>query len=58
MAKLYRLNKEFTLDLNRVLTMAVTEDGVRLTYLNSEEETIAPITAAQRDRLLDHWLGS
>jgi hypothetical protein len=58
MARLYRLNKEVTLDLNRVLTMAATEDGIRLTYLNAEEETITAITTAQRDRLLDHWLGT
>ena len=58
MANLYQLNKETTLDLDRVLTIAATEDGIRLTYLNSEEEIIAPITIAQRNRLLDHWLGT
>ena len=53
---MFRLNEKITLDLDRVLTIAAIKNGVRLTYLNSEEETIAPISSAQRDRLLDHWL--
>lgn len=56
MANWYRLNKEVTFDLDRVLSIAAIADGIRLTYLDREEQVIAPIPTSQRDRLLDHWL--
>ncbi len=57
MANLYRLNDQVTVDLDRILTIAAVDKGLRLTYINSEEETITALSPSERNRFFDHWLG-
>jgi hypothetical protein len=57
MARNFRLNRKITFDLDRILSVAAIENGVRLTFINGEQQLIAPIPSAERDRLFDCWLG-
>jgi hypothetical protein len=56
MANLYRLNDMVTVDMDRILTIAAVDKGIRLTYINSEEETITSISSSERNRFFDHWI--
>lgn len=56
MARTFRLNRRITLDLERILSVAAVEGGIRLTYVNGEQETVAPISRRDRDRFFDRWL--
>ena len=56
MANLYRLNDQVTVDLDRILTIAAVDKGIRLTYINSDEETITALSSSERNRFFDHWL--
>jgi len=56
MAQNYRLTDEITLDLDRILTIAATSNGIRLTYHNGDQQVIAPLPEEERRRFFDQWL--
>ncbi len=56
MAQNYRLTDEITLDLDRILTIAATSNGIRLTFYNGDQQVIAPLPEEERRRFFDQWL--
>ena len=56
MAHLYQLTDEISLDLDRILTIAATSNGICLTFYNGEQQVIAPLPEEERRRFFDQWL--
>ena len=56
MAHLYQLTDEISLDLDRILTIAATDNGIRLTFYNGEQQVIGPLPEEERRRFFDQWL--
>jgi len=56
MALEFKLNATINLDLDKVLTIRPVGEGVQLTYLNGEMETITPVAEKDLNRLFDFWL--
>ena len=52
----FRVNDQFEVDLDRVISITACGDAVRLIYVDSESETVA-LPEEDRNRLFDHWLG-
>lgn len=56
MTEMLKINNQTSVDIDRVLTISAVQGGVRLTYLNGEEETLL-LNEEERNRLFDLWLG-
>lgn len=57
MARPYQLTRKISLELDRILSVAAVEDGIRLVHVDGKQEVIAPLTKRDRDRFFDVWLG-
>ena len=57
MAQNYELNGNITLDLERIISVAAVDGGVRLIYIDGKQEIITPVATRDRDRFFDTWLG-
>jgi len=57
MFKEFRLNDEITLDVNRILSVVSVKNGVRLTYIDRQTETLSNLSETERNRLFDFWFG-
>lgn len=57
MAQNYDLDGKITLDLECIISVAATDGGIRLIYIDGKQEIIAPLSTRDRDRFFDTWLG-
>jgi len=54
MPHLYQLNSDVVIDLEEIITVTSTEQGLHLTFRNREQRTVEPLSNDDRQRFLEY----